>query len=48
MGFEEVISISNELRQGLNIYRGKTVHPQIAKIHGYEYYPILELLELNI
>jgi alanine dehydrogenase len=48
MGFEEAISISNELRQGLNIYRGKIVHPQIAKIHGYEYYPILELLELNI
>jgi alanine dehydrogenase len=48
MGFEEAISISNELRQGLSIYRGKTVHPQIAKIHGHEYYPILELLELNI
>jgi alanine dehydrogenase len=48
MGFEESISISSELRQGLNIYRGKIVHPQIAKVHGYEYYPILELLELSI
>jgi alanine dehydrogenase len=48
MGFEESISISGELRQGLSIYRGKTVNQQIAKVHGYEYYPILELLELSI
>lgn len=48
MGFQEAISISSELRQGLSIYKGKVVHPQIAKVHGHEYYPILELLELNI
>jgi alanine dehydrogenase len=48
MGFEESISISSELRQGLSIYRGKIVNPQIAKVHGLEYYPILELLELSI
>jgi len=48
LGFQESIAINSELRNGLNLYRGKVVNPVIAKTQGYEYYDILELLELNI
>jgi alanine dehydrogenase len=48
VGFEEAVATNPELRSGLNIYHGKVVRPILAKSYGYEYYDILEFIELNI
>ena len=48
MGFEEIISVDPSLRAGLNLYKGKVVNKTLAESLGYEYYDILEFLELAL
>ena len=48
VGFEEAVATNPELRSGLILYRGKVVNPILAKSYGYEYYDILEFIELDI
>jgi alanine dehydrogenase len=48
IGCEEALALNSEIRNGLNIYRGKVVNPDLAKLHNLENYDVLELLELNI
>jgi alanine dehydrogenase len=48
VGFKEAITTNPELRSGLILYHGKVVNPLLAKSHGFEYYDILEFIELNI
>lgn len=48
VGFEESITYDTTLKKGLTLYHGKVVNKSIAESLGYEFYDILELLELNI
>lgn len=48
LGFSEAVATVPQLRECLNIYRGKVVDKILAETNGYEYYDILELLELNL
>ncbi len=48
IGFADSLYRNSTLKSGLTFYHDKVVNKTIAQSLGYEYYNILELLELNI
>ena len=48
LGCREAVAVNSDLRNGLNIYQGKLVNPDLAANFHLQGYDILELFEMNI